>query len=517
MITFLFKIAFITIISCFSPLKEGASSSTPNINKNFFSREAVPSFRSSVIESTNSYWEYDNVTDWYFEISSSDIANGNYASFTSTDFSSTYRITYEYLYNGSWSSGSAELVSYSYSGNVLHVQTAVNQRIVLEFEDGNLYLENDILHQVLYYVDALRLHYYNADPYNNFLYDLINYSQKFSEPYVFTTTQLNNYRFIELADFISNNSDYFDTYSRGKLGVADYSSSILFSKTPTEWGELDEDTIVFHLSGDFKGLFQNVNGFTNWNQSLNIYLPYGNIRDSFIQLVSQATTDTDPNVIVEYFDFNYDFNYNAPYSNTINQMFISDGTFTTSNSSAVVIKNIDLPYFISNGGLYNRIQLYYFNGVGTRYNSASNTYRVLDSGGFGYFNTMFFVNTDINYTKLVYTRLFSQYTDNDGNLQTYLSVGGTWQNTSYQHLSFIQNLSSDQKDGIAQFNNGTYDNGISNNYNFFGSSFHLIDMAFKGLASLLNVQVLPNVSLGVLIITPFIIGILLFVVALFKR
>lgn len=518
MITSLLKIASITILSCIFPLNEGASSSYLSAqNKNFLSREVAPSFRSSIVESCNSYWEYDSSSDWYFEISSSDISYGHYSNFTSTAFSGSYRIVYDYLYEDIYHSGTAQMVSYVNATNCLYVYTDASNRICLDLNNGSMYSQNTNTMTINYNIYSLRLHYYNASPYYNFIYDLIDYSIQFAEPYVFTPYQLNYFRFFSLADFIYDNQNYFDSYSHGRVGENDYSSSTKYECSSTEWGDFDGSNVIFHLNGDFKGMFESDYVYMSWNQPLYIYLPNGNIRDSFIELANSTITSSDSNIYVEYFDFKYDFNYNAPYSNTINQMFVQDSTFTSTNPTAFVLKIIDLPYFVSNGGLYNQIYLYYFNGYGTRYNSGVDRYDILNQAGYGYFNTMVYRNSDADYSKLVYTRLFSQYTDSDGDLQTYLSVGGTWENTAYQHLDFIHHLSLDDKDSLAKFNNGSYDNGISNNYNFFGSSFSLIDTAFKGLASLLSVQVLPNVSLGVLIITPFIIGILLFVVALFKR
>ena len=223
-----------------------------------------------------------------------------------------------------------------------------------------------------------------------------------------------------------------------------------------------------------------------------------------------------------YFEFNTQLNYNGSYLESLDNTFVQDATFTTSNPSATVVKTYDVGYFLSGGDLFNQIKIYYANGYASRYMkmasggySASN-FNVLSSAGFGYYTAMIYYNTVSEKSVVVNSRNYGQFTDSDGNLQVYIANSSTWLSSTYRTIRLASESEETLK--LSVFNENSY-----NTINFSGSDvglgnvFTLITQAFSSFIPILSINVIPGITIGLLLFLPLITGIIIFIVWLVKR
>ena len=355
---------------------------------------------------------------------------------------------------------------------------------------------------------------YSGDTYWDFYDVLLSYL-----PYQYITVpvaNVNNNRFINFRDLLVSKNDFYNY--KLSLNSGGINTAMGYEYSSSSGAFTDESTIAIDFSGDLNGIFYASDGnnfdFGNFTDDFIFRTQFGSIYNEVLNAFSNDLV-VDSDIIVQTFYFNNQFNYNAQYGLNTDSVFITESDLGSSDLS--VWKNIDLPYFYSNGSLYNRIRILYMSGYATEHKTTDDTYKVCSSEGVGYFAQMFYVNTLTDASKFVCARNFGNYTDSSGNIQTFLDFGVYWVNSAYQRLDFITELSQSQSDSIARFNNNSDFNGISNNGNFLGYSFELINTAFTGLSGFLNIQILPGISLGLLVLTPFMITLLLFVLKLFKR
>lgn len=216
------------------------------------------------------------------------------------------------------------------------------------------------------------------------------------------------------------------------------------------------------------------------------------------------------------FTFNNQINYNAPYNASIDSPFI---LHTFEGGQEVFSYVIELPKFVSNGEIFDSIRLWYFSGYATSYLDSGGLVKTNDNQGTAYYNYMEYINTETNTQVMVNYRNFVNGNVN-GSVQTYLTNGSEWKNDNYRKLVFLDDLSSSQATLLSQFNNQLmgytgFGNGETNIG--LGNSFSLIAQCFEGVKNIFAIEVLPNISLGVFVFLPLIVGIIITIIWIVKR
>lgn len=206
------------------------------------------------------------------------------------------------------------------------------------------------------------------------------------------------------------------------------------------------------------------------------------------------------------FTFNKQINYNAPF------MAPLDSYFVTTIDSQPVIKTYTFPYFYTNGEFFDTIKVWYLNGAGMRYEESNGEYYTNTNVDSGYYMEMEYINSFTNNSVVVNTRNF------DVKSEVALLKGSNWVNIEYSRLLFQDELTSEQRNNLAQFNNENYLNGFSGTDNVgLGNVFNLLGGTFSALTGLLAIEVLPNITIGLLVFLPLVVMIILAVIWIIKR
>lgn len=218
------------------------------------------------------------------------------------------------------------------------------------------------------------------------------------------------------------------------------------------------------------------------------------------------------------FTFNYGFNYNAPYSASYDSVFVS---VAESGVLEKITYNFDSP-FVSNGQLFTEINLYYIQGNGTAYfeNPQGTLVKINNNSNLYYFSYMTYDNVRDDTSIMVAQRRFrSYYNSSSDTTNMALDFGSDWVNSEYQYIDFIAPLSVSQLNWLSQFNTNQYINGISTGVNNIGLSnvFVLLSTSFSSLLPILRIEILPSITIGLLVFMPLIVGIITFIIWLVKR
>lgn len=235
------------------------------------------------------------------------------------------------------------------------------------------------------------------------------------------------------------------------------------------------------------------------------------------------------NILTTFFDFYY-FNGNSFTINSFNPF--GDTTYTLSsiiNSSlpggAISNSNggyytIKLPYFTLNGVniLFNEIRIIYSNVANTHilYDNSDSPVELNSNSAYA-FEFLYFLNTYTNQQLMVATARFKYISSGDSSYNVLLS-GYSWVSTDYQTLYFYDDLTSSQFNTLRRFN--SLNGGIGGSSStIIGSTnvFTLIGSAFSSLLPFLNIEVLPGITIGLLILLPLVAGIIILIIWVVKR
>lgn len=265
-----------------------------------------------------------------------------------------------------------------------------------------------------------------------------------------------------------------------------------------------------------------------------VYLLQGSIKNLVFGPIGNPTLIDDSNEIHQYlrysfdvslksdkpwFNFNNQINYNAPYNASLSADYITDTSF---NNAGVHIEkslfgdsyNFDCWFKVS-GQYFNDISLTYVSALATSFDDSGEP---VASTGFGYYSFMAFSNSITNKMLVVNTRNYSSYTK--GNAQgIYFIRSSDWASGSYKNLELLFTPTSEQLSILNTLNN---DSNIPNQtYSKedigLGGAFTLLGQAFSSVAGLLAIQVLPNITLGLLLFLPLIVGIIIAIIWIVKR
>lgn len=206
------------------------------------------------------------------------------------------------------------------------------------------------------------------------------------------------------------------------------------------------------------------------------------------------------------FEFLSQINYNGPYGQSIDSMFIN------ANNTSSTTFEINLPMFVSNGNVYNQIKCWYLNGQSMSYKQDNGTIATNTNNQTWYFLEMEYVNTITQESTPVNYRKFEVGTN------TTLVKGSTWKASSYRYLYINTSLTPEQRESLECFNND-YFSGVTDVTSDvgIGNAFTLLGSAFGGLTALWSIKILPGLSLGLFLFLPLIVIVIITIIKLVKR
>lgn len=209
------------------------------------------------------------------------------------------------------------------------------------------------------------------------------------------------------------------------------------------------------------------------------------------------------------FTFNPTFNYNAPMGLNLAAQWGNGASFTQEYSDTAYI-DYNVGLFVSNGQLYDFIRVTYFKTTAMSF-YINDQVKSGPNGAWTYMFLGYGQSWNNNQWGIVNYRDMQNYEKN-GAYGYYVLGTTTWKNDQYRYIKFLQPLSESNRIAIYAFNNnnvGSYSGSLNGN----GNVFILLGSAFSELLPFLNIMILPNISIGVLLFLPLIVGI---VVILFK-
>lgn len=316
-----------------------------------------------------------------------------------------------------------------------------------------------------------------------------------------------------------NNEELEITINTGVMDFVFYPSSyyvyehyIVYTLGETEQLTIYDDNTYLLYNG-FQGTYDNFN-------DINYFLLYKDLEfsnyvlKSYIYSLTKETNYTLYNTI----------NYNAPYNKTRSPYIVIDNNADLPRWD----KTINLGYFISNGSIYTEMIMTY-----KRIDNASPTYFTNNqsTGLVGGEESIFIGAEGLYYaSELIYYNRFTQLSTrvwlrNDYYFgEKYVIVnGGTWVNSNYRTFTILGDFVSlteiekaDTLEVLGLFNDGEFSQVVPPS-NDTTSVFDLLGSAFTSLGGILNINVFPGVTLGLLLCIPFFGLVLLFIVGLFKR
>lgn len=210
-----------------------------------------------------------------------------------------------------------------------------------------------------------------------------------------------------------------------------------------------------------------------------------------------------------------EFNPNAYFGYGKESIVVFDDNLTS--DFQMMFNNGNGSFFYSNGELFNQIVLYWKHlNAGATYQDLGNTtngYSTIKSGvaNAGYFSTMEYWNTWTGRKVVICRRDLSVL----GGLSAPTNRIMWYNNQAYRDITYYNMNSFSYETNINAFLE------INNNYtNYdygFDNPFTLIYTMFSALAPIFNIEVLPYVSIGVLIAVPLIAIIIFAIVSLLKK
>lgn len=236
----------------------------------------------------------------------------------------------------------------------------------------------------------------------------------------------------------------------------------------------------------------------------------------------------------EKFAFNKDFNFNAPLgiSKDGGYAIVADGNDNIAYWHTLSTKNVggtNFPTsgyyeynvgFTSNGMHFKGFRAYY--GLTFDYIIASNgdgTTKAIptpDTIYLVYFNIRYIKDDD---SEFIVNRRNRQVYTTENSITRYLLLNSTtWENDAFRLLTFDAPISDALKVAIQSFNNNNqgeyagvfYDDNTMN-------VFTLVASAFSGLLPILNVMILPNITIGILLFIPLVAMLVFTIIRIVKK
>lgn len=219
------------------------------------------------------------------------------------------------------------------------------------------------------------------------------------------------------------------------------------------------------------------------------------------------------------FRFNNQFNYNAPLGIDLNSGYGS-GLSWSSGNTFIAYKDYDFGYFISNGQLFNRIRYYCMQTGALHFymkDKSGNFNVILGPDGYYSYFYLEYINTDTNFSVTVNNRNTVAFEKSNGVFAWYQDNSSTWVNPNYQSLLFLTDLTFDNQNTLISFNNNNYGSYGGQIYTNGSDVFTLLSIGFTSLTAFFEINILPGISIGVLLFMPLIVGIVVILFHILKK
>lgn len=283
--------------------------------------------------------------------------------------------------------------------------------------------------------------------------------------------------------------------------------------------QLRKDNVDYNVyfDGSFtaKNSYLRINGdnkpYLVWTDNSHIIESY---KGGFFDCIAKPLAQDSSQVMT--FDFAKQINYYAPYGNNISSFAVDDGSMQSPESYKTY--DYDLPLFYSGGYIWNKIVVRYMNAVSLKWYDSSGNVQTFGQNGFASYMWLEYHNTITNMTLYVNTRNSETHEIINGTTQVTIN-SSSWLSNDFRTLLFFQEPSSEQKLNLSQFNNNIYGDSFQTITSDIGLGgvFNLISQAFSAWLPILQIAVLPGITLGLLLFLPLIAGIIIFIIWIVKR
>lgn len=329
---------------------------------------------------------------------------------------------------------------------------------------------------------------------------------------------------------ISKSSDYYEAFHVGPAIGNRITGTIEFSGNfvDTEFVTQQFDTITITIeNGDLESIElwpenPNASEVVIYNATTGLYF-YKSYRYTSVELTridleamsGNLETYFDIYEAIGYYDFPSQINYYAPQGANIdsNVITLSDTTYTLISGFK----------FIAGGYLYDTIRLVYASATNTYYVGENSIATKITTNGYynfirlEYYDSESGVATTANYRNITNIMI-------DENIESVYQRASTWKgNLSRIYLTSEPTI--EQTEQLSLVNGSMagyiapviYPPGYVVGSIAMENGFTLLATAFSAVASILSIQILPNITIGLLMFLPLVVGIIIFIVWLVKR
>ena len=443
----------------------------------------------------------------------------------------TFLKTYAYNLNNGYQ---YDYNTYDYSTNIKFIDTnnyANNGDVVINYQNNN------------YQIINLEVFVYNFAQSNvNITYDDLSLR-------MFLTVKINN-SVTQVYSFLGGyyNDDYFMTCdSRNDLeilkelfsGKYNYAKILYDSRIATQYqrfiylfSTVSSSNFYAHTNFEYDSL--------SWLGLMYYSSVYQEIYGGYVFRLDNASA-------VQFMNRNYitalegDFYYNGSYYNRIN---LNYGYVTCKSYESIkIIDSIStISSLILDTTLINSNPRYYYFYLRSVCLVNSLNYNTADLCNFNVFSSSYIDNTGstpydndvLNYSIEFYNSVNNQefyvgavvpqmpfisygLSDNEYKLGKSTFVNGNYNQVWSNSMFYICDYFLDYTElSYVNANNGGNEINQDSVYWLY-NSFQLISLALTGIMGLLGVYILPNVSIGALLLVPFLLTIFMFIIKLFKR
>lgn len=327
---------------------------------------------------------------------------------------------------------------------------------------------------------------------------------------------------------INNNVQYIQYVSNGNV-YAGNNIRISYNKLGTDnWHVTSVSLVKYQGTNNYSDvlhlvLVANQQGIINFN-TFTLYSDY-RINDNPALFEVKELDES------RRFIFNKVFNYNAPQDLNLGvDYYTPDGVNHANNNGwhygGTLTRNnltynryyVDLPTFVTNEQSFNRvvweIQLDDNSALGFTHDNG-NTAVWAPEGSSCYYG-LYYVNTSTSTEVLVNYRNQLIVYDNVYRLPAYCYTNDTtWSNDNFRYIIFTEPLSTAQVNTFTPFNNNAQNGGFTSGGD--ANVFTLLASAFDAVTSVLNITILPYLTIGTILFIPLIVTIIVVIVHLLKK
>lgn len=312
---------------------------------------------------------------------------------------------------------------------------------------------------------------------------------------------------------IGTDIGYFDSIFLNINRVPN-TDNISIAKCQLRKGSVDYNVYfdgAFTVSNSYLRINRDNKPYLLWTDNSHIIESYkGGFFDCIAKPLAQDSSQ------VTQFEFAKQINYYAPYGDNISSFAVNDGDMQAPNSFRVYEYN--LPVFYSGGYIWNKVVVRYINAVALRWYDSEGKVQTFGQNSFASYMWMEYQNTITNKILVVNSRNSETYEIVNGMTQVTIN-SSSWLSNDFRNLLFFQEPSSEQKLNLSQFNNNIYGDSFQNTTTDvgLGNVFQLLSLAFASWIPILSIQIVPGITIGLLMFLPLIAGIIVLVIWIVKR